>query len=274
MKRANTLYCSDTCSKASRRAQDAPGSVELWCDDAWLWLPKLADEIVDLVVTDFPYRNKHVEDGGLYDTHDKAKWWPLCAELYRVLRPGRRAFLWANNHETLAPMDEAMRAAGFDRLRPSDPYEWIKTNSKGAIIQDAPRGRSHEYIAPYAKRNVEGALMDRMRPLNRSIDNRLGAPRPRLGFATAKPPSVIARLMKASTYTGELVLDPFGGSGATAIAARSVKRRSLLCEWDEETAYAISRRLGIDIVNYISYEEWREDHPEPEKPPRRRPKGS
>lgn len=48
--------------------------------------------------------------------------------------------------------------------------------------------------------------------------------------ATAKPPTLHEKAMRRCTRPGDLILDSFGGSGSTLIAAEQLKRRSALVE--------------------------------------------
>ena len=57
---------------------------------------------------------------------------------------------------------------------------------------------------------------------------------------TQKPEKLIAKLILASTDIGDLVLDPFSGSGTTAVVAKKLKRNyigfeqnPLYCAWAE-----------------------------------------
>ena len=59
---------------------------------------------------------------------------------------------------------------------------------------------------------------------------------------TMKPVRLIARTMRNSTRPGELVLDPFGGSGTTMIAAEQLGRRAYLMELDERYCDVIIER--------------------------------
>lgn len=59
---------------------------------------------------------------------------------------------------------------------------------------------------------------------------------------TAKPVALLARLMENSSRLGDLVLDPFGGSGSTLIAAHHASRRAALVELDPRYADVICRR--------------------------------
>lgn len=49
---------------------------------------------------------------------------------------------------------------------------------------------------------------------------------------TMKPVEILARLIKNSTKSENIVLDPFGGSGSTLIAAAKTGRTARLCELD------------------------------------------
>lgn len=46
----------------------------------------------------------------------------------------------------------------------------------------------------------------------------------RVGYDTQKPVELLERIIRASTDPGDLVLDPFGGSGTTAVAAERLHR--------------------------------------------------
>lgn len=60
---------------------------------------------------------------------------------------------------------------------------------------------------------------------------------------TQKPMKLIKRLVQASSNENDLVLDPFGGSGSTALAALSLKRQFITIELDENYHQIISERI-------------------------------
>lgn len=47
------------------------------------------------------------------------------------------------------------------------------------------------------------------------------------GYSTQKPERLLERIIKASSNEGDLVLDPFCGSGTTVVAAERLRRRSI-----------------------------------------------
>jgi DNA modification methylase len=59
---------------------------------------------------------------------------------------------------------------------------------------------------------------------------------------TAKPVALLAALLRNSSRRGELVLDPFAGSGSTLIACEQLGRRCLAVELDPGYCDVIRRR--------------------------------
>jgi site-specific DNA-methyltransferase (adenine-specific) len=62
---------------------------------------------------------------------------------------------------------------------------------------------------------------------------------------TQKPVALIARCLRASTNAGDLVLDPFAGSGSTGVAALALRRGFIGCEQDPDYAMLAARRLKV-----------------------------
>lgn len=62
---------------------------------------------------------------------------------------------------------------------------------------------------------------------------------------TQKPEKLIARLMLASSNEGDVVFDPFLGSGTTSVVAKKLKRRYTGVEIDETYACLAEKRLAL-----------------------------
>ena len=61
-----------------------------------------------------------------------------------------------------------------------------------------------------------------------------------------KPPRLMARLIEFFTRGGELVLDPYAGSGTTGVAAARLGRRWLLVDRNPEAVAIARRRLEAE----------------------------
>lgn len=62
---------------------------------------------------------------------------------------------------------------------------------------------------------------------------------------TQKPEKLLAKLILASSNTGDLILDPFAGSGTTAVAAAKLGRHFTAIEADEEYCLLTLKRLEM-----------------------------
>ena len=62
------------------------------------------------------------------------------------------------------------------------------------------------------------------------------------GHPTVKPVSLVIDALRDCSHRGDIVLDPFGGSGTTLIAAERIGRRARLIELDPAHVDLIARR--------------------------------
>ena len=73
-----------------------------------------------------------------------------------------------------------------------------------------------------------------------------GAERP--DHPTPKPLPLMRQLVMLFTNKGDLVLDPFGGSGTTARACKDLGRRCLMIEADPAHCATAARRLAQEVL--------------------------
>ncbi len=70
--------------------------------------------------------------------------------------------------------------------------------------------------------------------------------RERTGYPTQKPMALVERILRASTSEGDLVLDPFAGSGTTLVAANRLNRRWIGCDSAPLAVATSYRRLLLE----------------------------
>jgi len=236
---------------------------ELWHTDALALLGRLESGSVDLVVTDPPYaiaKEAWDEFESLEAYVDWCDTW--LAEIARVLAPHGSAYVCGFS-EILADV-KARSARRFASCR------WLIWYYKNKANLGRDWGRSHESILHL--RGEDHALdVDAVRvPYNghttkyptriQAVSSQYGGgtrrdkwqPHPlgakprdvievpvicngmaeKTPHATQKPEALIERLILASSKAGELVVDPFVGSGTTAVVAQKLGRRWLAGDAD------------------------------------------
>lgn len=65
------------------------------------------------------------------------------------------------------------------------------------------------------------------------------------------PEELPARLIKMFSFVGENILDPFGGSGTSSLAAKNLERNSACYEINPEFIPVIKEKLGVNQQDFI-----------------------
>jgi hypothetical protein len=66
----------------------------------------------------------------------------------------------------------------------------------------------------------------------------------RVNYPTQKPEPLLERIVLASSNPGDLVMDPFGGSGTTAAVAEKLGRRWITCDFGKHAIYTMQKRIA------------------------------
>ena len=228
------------------------------CRDALAALPEIPDGFANLLLTDPPYSSggmfrgdRNVATSEKYQTNDAEKkpeflgdsrdersflrWSCLwMSECYRALADGSSALVFTDWRQ-LANTADAVQMAGFvyrglvvwhktaARPQPNsfrNECEFVIWASKGTIDRHALPGAKYmpgfyEFAAPSGEARVH---------------------------STQKPLGLITALMEIAPEGG-IVLDPFMGSGTTAVAALQTGRHFIGCEMSKEYWAIANRRL-------------------------------
>jgi site-specific DNA-methyltransferase (adenine-specific) len=73
----------------------------------------------------------------------------------------------------------------------------------------------------------------------------------RLGYPSQKPLKLVMRTILASSNPGDLILDPFGGSGTTGDAALQLGRNFVMCDESRVAFDVMSKRFENKNVEFI-----------------------
>jgi site-specific DNA-methyltransferase (adenine-specific) len=186
---------------------------------------------VDFILTDPPYLvNYRDRDGRTIQNDANADWLkPAMREAYRVLKQDRVAIMFYGWTKVDAFFD-AWKAAGF---QPVGHLVFRKTYSSKA------RFLSYQHEQAYLLAKGRPPLPKQ--PLADVMDmpysgNKL--------HPTQKPVAALAPLIRSFSLPGELVLDPFAGSGSSCAAALLTGRKYSGIELDSEYFQQASERIA------------------------------
>ncbi len=264
----------------AREAQALPVN-QILAGDCVAAMDALPPACVDLVFADPPYNLQlkgtlHRPDNSLVDAVDD-DWdqfdslaaydsfthaWLAAAR--RVLKPDGAIWVIGSYHNVFR-LGTALQDAGFWLLndviwRKSNPMPNFRgkrlTNAHETLIWAArSEGSKHTFNYEALKSLNEGVQMrsDWLIPLCTGHERLKDASGAKL-HPTQKPEALLHRVLLASTNPGDLVLDPFFGSGTTGAVARMLGRDFIGIERDAgyraaaEARLAKVRRLDSDAL--------------------------
>ena len=260
---------------------------EIWIGDSITWLRSFERDSVDLVFADPPYNIKKAEWDTFESQQEYVNWSLLWIEqVARVLKPDGTLYVCGFS-EILA--DLKLPASRFFK-----GCRWIVWHYKNKANLGNDWGRSHESILHFRKSRQFTFNVDDVRiPYgshtlkypehpqaetsqygNGSAKHQLWRPHPRgakpkdvieipttcngmhekTPHPTQKPEELLRQIILASSNPGDLVIDPFLGSGTTTVVAEQLKRkwkgcdnRAEYCEWAAER---------IELVENWPIEKW------------------
>lgn len=257
---------------------------ELWVGDAIAWLTTLESESVDLVFADPPYNLKKAEWDTFASQQAYVEWslkW--IKQVSRILKPTGTAYICGFS-EILADL----------RLPASQFFQgcrWLVWHYKNKANLSNEWGRSHESILHFRKSkkfymNVEniripynehtlkyphhpqaetsqyGNCQDIWQPNLKGakprdvieIPTTCNGMNEKTKHLTQKPEELVRKFVMASSKRGFIVVDPFLGSGTTAVVAEQLGRKWLGCDINSEyLGWAIDR---IQTAKSMSDEDW------------------
>ena len=210
--------------------------------DAVDWLRAQPAESIDLVVTDPAYeslekhravgtttRLKHskASSNDWFSVFPNARFGELFDEAFRVLKRNTHLYLFCDAETMFIAKPEAERA-GFRFWK---PLVW----DKQAIGMGYHYRARYEFILFFEK--------GKRRLNDLGIADVISVPRIHRGYPAEKPPAVSEVLIKQSTMPGEMVADPFMGSGSVGVAALQSGRRFCGTDLNPEAVRLSAERM-------------------------------
>lgn len=233
-------------------------------------MEELPDNSVHLVVTSPPYNVGKEYDKNLTLDEYRAFLKKVWSEVKRVLVPGGRVCINIANlgRKPYIPLHafiiQDMLDLGFlmrgeiiwnkgSSSSPSTAWgTWL--SAKNPTLRDI-----HEYILVFSKGTFARENLGRKSTISReefleftkSIWTFPAEPATKIGHPAPFPVELPYRLIQLYTFEGEIVLDPFMGSGQTGIAAIKTKRYYIGYEINEEYVKLAEKRIK-DVISKSS----------------------
>ena len=218
---------------------------------------------IDLVITDPPYNveyegKKKKREKIKNDSMEEDEFSKFLKEVFtnikELLKPGGAFYVWHADRSRYI-FSKALRDAGLEERQ---NLVWVKNNitfgrsdyhwKHEPCLYGWKEGAAHYFIADFTNTSVyddvpnlarmnKNELKEYAKKLLEIIEDgttimREDKPLTSPLHPTMKPITLIAKQIKNSSKKGELVLDLFGGSGTTLIAAEQTGRKSRIIELD------------------------------------------
>lgn len=217
--------------------------------DCMEYMSTLADCSVDLIASDVPYRTHRIGRGcgrGMYKkevvrtgkifSNNDIDIEDYLSELYRILKDGTHCYLMTNNFNIIH----------FLKVIDDSPFNfvknliWMKDNK---ITHTCSYMSQYEYIILLSKGSArrvnDCGVSDVLQYANKKDKKSDGGNI----HDSQKPIDLFRMLIRQSSNEGDVVFDPFMGSGTTALACINEGRRYIGCEIDEEYHNVCMRRI-------------------------------
>jgi site-specific DNA-methyltransferase (adenine-specific) len=260
---------------------------EIWIGDAIAWLRSLETESVDMIFADPPY-NIQKAAWDTFESQAAYVEWSLqwIAEAARVLKPTGTLYICGFS-EIIA--DLKLPASRF-----FSGCRWLIWHYKNKANLGRDWGRSHESILHFRKDRQFTFNIDDIRipygnhtlkyPEHPQAEtsqysrgrrrHQMWQPHPRgakpkdvleipttcngmhekTPHPTQKPEELLRKLVLASSNIGDVIVDPFLGSGTTAVVAEQLQRRWKGCDISLEYCQWAVRR--VELVEDWPIEKW------------------
>jgi len=227
-------------------------------------LKVIEDESVDLIFTDPPYyQNRAKNLKGLknhkdvvtefeFDGYNSEEEYlqfleDVLKESYRVAKQGASGYLWCGD-DYVSYLNRMVEKVGFQFRK---VIHWHKTNPFPAIHTRKMYANSMELMIHFSKGSPKTWNHKDVNEMHNFIEAPICMGNERYEHETQKPLKVCVPFIEISSNVGELVLDPFMGSGTTAIACLLTDRNFIGYEINDKYLKIINERF-IDFLNTSS----------------------
>lgn len=225
------------------------------CQDVFATLPNRS---VEHVITDPPYEERTHRHGRVdrtagirlsklsFDSLEKGVGRAFCAEQFA--RVAQQWILVFCETEASGAWREEFEANAADWVR---AQWWVKPDASPQFTGDRPAVPGEIIATAWASPGTRKSWNGGGR---RGIYTVANKPR-HSSHETEKPLSLMENLVELFTARGDVILDPFAGSGTTGVAAKKRGRRAILIERNERYLEEALARLKSTKEQFVLFED-------------------
>ncbi|MDR0420184.1 MAG: site-specific DNA-methyltransferase [Prevotellaceae bacterium] len=234
--------------------------------DCLLGFKNIDNESVDLIFTDPPYcqnraqnitnlkNHKDVVTEFKFDGYSSEKEYlrfieKVLRECYRVSKDGASGYLWCGD-DFVSYINRIVEKAGFQFRK---VIHWHKTNPFPAIHTRKIFANSMELIVHFSKGTPKTWNHKHVNEMHNFIETPICMGKERKKHQTQKPLKVCIPFIEISSNENDLILDPFMGSGTTAIAALMTNRNFIGFEIDNGYCEIIAERFEEFVLKHANF---------------------
>lgn len=219
-------------------------------------MKKIPNECIDLIFTDPPYyqykaKNLNfknaktiVKEFEFDDFKNETEYLKfiedVLKECYRVSKVGASGYVWCNT-TFVSDICRIVERQGF-KLRKT--IHWHKTNPFPAIHTRKMFANSMEIMLHFSKGVPKTWNHKSTNEMHNFIENSICGGKERKKHATQKPLKVCIPYVEISSNKGDTILDPFMGSGTTAMACLKTNRNYIGYETNPVYCDIIKERVA------------------------------
>ncbi|WP_084277179.1 DNA methyltransferase [Ureaplasma canigenitalium] len=212
-------------------------------------------ELFDAIITDPPYNISRPNnfksigrsgiDFGRWDYQFNQVEW--IRKITPLLKKGGSLIIF-NDYKNLGEIAKVITECG---LEVKDLIRWVKNNPMPRNVERryvtdfefalwATKGekwtfnkpKNSKYLRPFYKFPVVGKSKDKIHPTQKSVD-------------------MLKNIINVHTNEGDLIFDPFSGSGSSLISSMLTNRVAIGCELDEKYFFDMKKRVAEQKQNHL-----------------------
>jgi len=228
-------------------------------------MKKIPDNTIDLIITSPPYNNGasglwgHLKPKKYGKYSDDMSQEEYCGFLQSFLTEGMRIVkkhIFLNVLMSTGNKEALIELIFHNRKSLKDILYWIKTNPP-AQIQSGILSPGVEWILIFSKETPNDRCFRGIGKPGNWIPNNIITPVAKSvdGHGAIFPLSIPTWLIKTFSFEGDIVLDPFLGSGTTLLACRETGHLGLGFEINPEYEPIIRKRYMANVMNIEGFEQ-------------------